>query len=45
VTERPDLFVDIGEESTERLDHLISTVGHQATTQKQLQDEMSELQK
>jgi hypothetical protein len=31
VTERPDLFVNTGEETTERLDHLISTVEHQAT--------------
>src|SRR5205814_10276549 len=31
VTERPDLFDGIGEETSERLDHLISTVGNQAT--------------
>jgi hypothetical protein len=31
VVERPDLFDDIGEETSERLDHLISTVENQAT--------------
>jgi flagellar motility protein MotE (MotC chaperone) len=31
VTERPDLFESIGEETSERLDHLISTVENQAT--------------
>ena len=30
VIERSDLFVDIGEETSERLDHLISAVEHQA---------------
>ncbi|CAF1401674.1 unnamed protein product, partial [Adineta steineri] len=30
VTERPDLFDDIGEDTNERLDHLISTVQNQA---------------
>jgi hypothetical protein len=30
VAERPDLFVDIGEETTERFDHLLSTVEDQA---------------
>ncbi|CAF3384269.1 unnamed protein product, partial [Rotaria socialis] len=31
VTERPELFTDVGEETTERFDHLITTVEHQAT--------------
>jgi hypothetical protein len=30
VTERPDLFVNIGEETTERFDHLLSTIEDQA---------------
>jgi fructose-1,6-bisphosphatase len=30
VAERPDLFVDVGEEATDRFDHLISTVEDQA---------------
>jgi cell division protein FtsB len=30
VAERPNLFVDIGEEITERFDHLLSTVEDQA---------------
>ncbi|CAF3326714.1 unnamed protein product, partial [Rotaria socialis] len=30
VTERPELFTDVGEETTERFDHLITTVEHQA---------------
>jgi Mg2+ and Co2+ transporter CorA len=56
VTERPDLFDGIGEETGERLDHLISTVENQATqidelqtqhdqTEKQLQNEIKELQR
>ncbi len=55
VTERPDLFADIGEETTERLDRLISTVEHQATqidilqaereqSEEQLRNEIRELQ-
>jgi hypothetical protein len=31
VTDRPDLFDGIGEETSERLEHLISTVENQAT--------------
>ena len=31
VTDRPDLFANTGEETSERLDHLISAVEHQAT--------------
>jgi hypothetical protein len=31
VAERPDLFDNIGEETNERLDHLISTVENQST--------------
>jgi hypothetical protein len=56
VTERPELFVNIGEETSERLDHLISTVEHQATqmdilqaerneAEEQLRNEINELQK
>ncbi len=44
VTERPDLFADIGEETTERLDHLISTVEHQATQINILQTERNEVE-
>ena len=51
-TERPDLFASIGEETSERLDHLIATVEHQATQidilqaeRDQLQNEINELQK
>ncbi len=40
VVERPDLFNNIGEETNERLDHLISTVENQAT-----QIEMKELRR
>jgi predicted nuclease with TOPRIM domain len=56
VTERPDLFTNIGEETNERLDHLISTVEHQATkidalqaehsgVEEQLRNEIRELQR
>jgi DNA anti-recombination protein RmuC len=56
VTERPDLFANIGEETSERLDHLISTVEHQAThidtlqaehnqSEEQLRHEINELQR
>ncbi|CAF3509959.1 unnamed protein product [Rotaria sp. Silwood2] len=31
VTERPELFINISEDTSDRLDHLISTVQHQAT--------------
>ena len=55
-SERPDLFSDIGEETSERFDHLISTVEHQATqidilqaerheVEQKLQNEIKELQK
>jgi methyl-accepting chemotaxis protein len=37
VNERPDLFDGIGEETSERLDHLISTVENQATKVNKLQ--------
>ncbi len=54
--ERPDLFVNVGEETSERLDHLISTVEHQATqidllqsehneSEEQLRNEIRELQR
>jgi hypothetical protein len=39
VVERPDLFDNIGEETSERLDHLISTVENQATQIDSLQIE------
>ncbi len=45
VAERPDLFDNIGEETSERLDHLISTVENQATKIDVLQTEMKELRK
>ena len=45
VIERPDLFENIGEETNERLDHLISTVEHQAKQLNALQTEINELQK
>ena len=55
-TAQPDLFNNIGEETSERLDHLISTVEHQAAQiemlqterheiEAQLRNEMNELQK
>jgi hypothetical protein len=44
VTERPDLFVNVGEETNERLDHLISTVEHQATQMDVLQTERNEVE-
>jgi uncharacterized phage infection (PIP) family protein YhgE len=44
VTERPDLFANVGEETNERLDHLISTVEHQATQINALQAEHSEVE-
>jgi chromosome segregation ATPase len=56
VTERPDLFDGIGEETSDRLDHLISTVENQTTqinelhaqrdqVDQQLQSEIKELQR
>ena len=30
VLDKPDLFANVGDETSERLDHLISTVEHQA---------------
>ncbi len=39
VINRPDLFRDIGEETSERLDHLIATVENQATQVNVLQTE------
>ncbi|CAF3726526.1 unnamed protein product [Rotaria magnacalcarata] len=55
VTERPELFTDVGEETTERFDHLIATVEHQAAhidllqseneqSQEQLRNQIQELQ-
>ena len=56
VTERPELFADVGEETSERLDHLLSTVQEQASyivvlqsereqTEEQLRRENQNLQK
>ena len=56
VAERPDLFVDAGDETGERLDHLIAKVEQQATqidvlhverraVNEQLQEQISELQR
>jgi len=44
VTERPELFANIGEETSERFDHLIATVEHQATQIEMLQSEHNETQ-
>ena len=44
VTDRPDLFNNVGEETSERLDHLISTVDHQATQMDNLQAERNEIE-
>jgi hypothetical protein len=44
VTDRPDLFTNIGEETSERLDHLISIVEHQATQIDLLQTERNEIE-
>ncbi len=44
VTERPDLFANIGEETSERLDHLISTVERQAAQMDTLQTERNEIE-
>jgi predicted nucleic acid-binding Zn-ribbon protein len=43
-TERPDLFTNIGEETNERLDHLISTVEHQGRQIDTLQTERNEIE-
>jgi FtsZ-binding cell division protein ZapB len=44
VTERPNLFDGIGEETGERLDHLISTVENQATQIDVLQAERDQVE-
>jgi hypothetical protein len=55
-TERPDLFVNIRDETSERLDHLISTVEYQAAqigilqaerdqSEEQLRNEIQDLQR
>jgi predicted nucleic acid-binding Zn-ribbon protein len=55
-TERPDLFANIGEETTERFDHLISIVEYQAAqigilqaehdqSEEQLRNEIQDLQR
>jgi len=43
-TERPELFEGIGEETSERLDHLISTVENQATQINVLQAEHDQVE-
>ena len=40
VSDRPDLFVDVGEETSERLDHLILTVRNQTALINELQMEL-----
>jgi len=56
VAERPDIFEGVGEETSERLDHLISTVENQATqidllhaernqVEEQLRNEIKQLQR
>ena len=42
--DRPQLFVDVGEETSERLDHLIATVANQATQIDNLQAERDQLE-
>ena len=42
VAERPDLFDGVGEETSERLEHLISTVENQAAQIGELQSSLSE---
>ena len=39
VIDRPELFSDTGDDTIERLDHLISTIGNQATQIDNLQNE------
>lgn len=39
VVAQPDIFTNVGDETSERLDHLISTVEHQRTQMNILQDE------
>ena len=43
--DRPDLFVGIGEETSERLDNLIFSVENQATQIDKLQDHVNELER
>ncbi len=56
VAQRPDIFDGVGEETSERLDHLISTVENQATqidllhaernqVEEQLRNEIKQLQR
>lgn len=44
VNNRPDLFADVGEDTLERLDHLISTIDEQTTQIDQLRDECQQAQ-
>ena len=56
VSERPDLFADVGDDTNERLDQLVSLVRHQAShienmqaereqSEEQLRNEIQELQR
>jgi hypothetical protein len=45
VIERSDLFSDVSDDTIERLDHLISTIGNQANEIDRLQNERDQLQK
>ncbi|CAF4659912.1 unnamed protein product, partial [Rotaria sp. Silwood2] len=45
VTEKPDLFTNIGEETTERFDHIIATVEYQAVQIDLLETEREQLEK
>ncbi len=44
VVERPQLFPDVGDDTIERLDHLISAIGNQATQIDLLQNERDHAQ-
>ena len=44
VTQRPELFTDVGEETSERLDHLLSTVQDQASYIAVLQTERDQIE-
>ncbi|CAF4732143.1 unnamed protein product, partial [Rotaria sp. Silwood2] len=45
VTEKPDLFTNVGEETTERFDHIIATVEYQAVQIDLLETEREQLEK
>ena len=44
VLARPELFTDVGDETSERLDHLISTLETQATQMETMQAERSQIE-